>query len=259
MAWMDRIPYIFPVILCFALNATAQGDLEVYRGNQAFMEGDYEDAKKHYLEALVQNPESYKGTYNLGNTDYRQENYEQALLSYQQAIDKSATQLQKAEAYHNLGNTFLQSGKLEESIEAYKQALRIDPALNDTRYNLAYALQQLREQQQNQEQNKDQQQENEENQDKKNEEKKNQDQDKDQEGQEKEKKNQQDQEKGENKDGEQQKDREKGEEQQPRPVNLSPREAEQMLEAARNEDQRIQMMLQKKKNPGDPKKIEKDW
>jgi hypothetical protein len=42
-------------------------------------------------------------------------------------------------------------------------------------------------------------------------------------------------------------------------MNLSPREAEQMLEAAKEQDQKIQMQLKKQEKKADPKIIEKDW
>ena len=58
------------------------------------------------------------------------------------------------------------------------------------------------------------------------------------------------------KDGDQNEDGQ--EEAEPKPIQLTPREAEQLLEAAKNEDQKIQLQL-KKKQKGDPRKIEKDW
>ena len=77
----------------------------------------------------------------------------------------------KADAFHNLGNVFLSQKKYEQSITAYKEALKLRPNDMDTKYNLAYAQEMIKkEQQQNQEnQNQENQEENqEENQNKEN-------------------------------------------------------------------------------------------
>jgi Ca-activated chloride channel homolog len=248
--------YLFYLI---GVCAYSQHQNQLYHGNQSYLDGDFDQAQMYYQQALSGDPNIYEGNLNLGNTNFRKQDFEGAISLYQKAAENSIDDSRKAKALHNLGNTYLQNQKIDEAIDAYKDALRANPKADETRYNLAYAQnlkQQQQEQQQdqnqdqeNQDQNKDQkdQEKNEDNQDKK-------DQNKDNKEQEKEQK--------ENKDQQDQKDKsdqEKEQEQkaQPKPIELSPREAEQMLEAAKNEDQKLQMQLRKQQVK--TKNIDKDW
>jgi Ca-activated chloride channel homolog len=260
MMYCKHISLLSFVLVLLASTAHSQDQLDIYRGNTAYSKGEYETAKDHYNKAIDKNPNSYKGTYNLGNATYKAENFEDAVSHYQQAISSATDDVAKAEAMHNLGNTYLQSSKLEEAIKTYKDALRNNPTAEDTRYNLAFA-QKMMKQQEKEEQEKEEKGEDED---------KDKDKDKEEQEQEEEDKGDKEEEKDgekeedEDKEGEEEKEKdptEEGEEQekeQPKPINLTPREAEQMLEAAKNEDQKIQMQL-KQKQPSSAKKIEKDW
>ena len=66
------------------------------------------------------------------------------------------------DAYYNLGNTYFQQKKLPEAAEAYKNALRRNPLDDEARYNLAYVLELMK---QNQDDKNDQNQDNRQNQD----------------------------------------------------------------------------------------------
>ena len=58
-------------------------------------------------------------------------------------------------ALYNVGNTLFKQNKFEESIEAYKQALRHNPNDDDARYNLELAKEKLKQQQQQQKKDQD--------------------------------------------------------------------------------------------------------
>jgi len=249
--------YLFSLIGMYAF---AQHQNQLYHGNQSYLDGDFDQAQMHYQKALSGDPNIYEGNLNLGNTNFRKQDFEGAISLYEKAADNSTDALRKAKAFHNLGNTYLQNQKIDEAIEAYKNALRANPKSDETRYNLAYALN-LKQQQQEQEQDKDQDQENQDQnkdnkqeQDDKNEDEKEQDKNKDKEEQDKGQK--------ENNDEQGKKDKpdqgeEKEQKAQPKPIELSPREAEQMLEAAKNEDQKLQMQLRRQQ--AKTKSIDKDW
>ena len=72
------------ILISFTGVIFAQENLELYRGNKSFEKGDYESAKGHYQNALSDNPNSFKGTYNMANANYKEENLEDALAQYQQ-------------------------------------------------------------------------------------------------------------------------------------------------------------------------------
>ncbi len=114
-----------------------------------------------------------------------------------------------------------------QAIEAYKNALRLNPGDADTRYNLAWAMAQAQQQQQ-QQQNQDQKKEEEEQQ-------------------------QQQQ---------QQQQQEQQQQEQPREVNpkeISKQDAERMLEAMKNAEQKTMEKLKKEQKAGVAGKREKDW
>ena len=60
----------------------------------------------------------------------------------------------KSEAYYNLGNNFLKQQQIEDAINSYKEALRINPSDEQSRYNLSKALSLINEE--DKEKNKDQ-------------------------------------------------------------------------------------------------------
>lgn len=264
-----KCSYTIPMMLLtlvLSIHGAAQGKLELYEGNEAYRDGDFAKAEQLYDQALSKDPANTEGAFNRGNATYRQENYASATEYYQRVAEQAEDPTLKAQALHNLGNTQLQAQKFEEAVKSYKNALRINPQDDDTRYNLAYAQRLLKQQQQQQEQQQDQQQDQqdkEDQQDKKEQDQQKQDQKDDQEkDNESSEQDKQDKEK-EKQDKEQQQDKgeqnedEAQQQKQPKPIELSPREAEQMLEAAKNQDQKLQMQLRKQK--GKTKNIDKDW
>lgn len=235
-----------------------KGTQQVREGNNAYEEGDYDAAMEHYQKALELNPDLYEAVYNAANTAYQQQNMEEAATRYGQAANMARTDQGKVAAYHNLGNALLNQKKFKESVEAYKNALRLDPTADDTRYNLSYALQKLREQEQKQ--NKDKQ--DKENQDQNKDQKNQQDQNKENKQDKQDEKNKQDQENKENQDQQDKKDgQDKQEQQQQRPEEqkINRQDAERLLDAARNEDKKVLMRLHQKPQKAEQRNIEKDW
>lgn len=254
---MKKRLFIFIGFVLLAEFAQAQS-VDMYLGNKAMETGDLDKAEMLYNKALEKQSNLFEGQYNLGNVAYKKGDYETAANQFQQAVSLAQTNEQRAKAYHNLGNSQLQSKKYEESIKSYKESLKLNPQDDETRYNLAYAQKMLKQQQQqNQDQNKDQDKQDQENKDQEKQEQK--DQDKNSENKDnKDKQEQEEKEKQESKDGNENK-QEDGDQKQPKPVNLSPREAEQLLEAAKEEDQKLQMQMHKQPKKSNPKIIDKDW
>ncbi|MEY3368686.1 MAG: hypothetical protein RI973_1841 [Bacteroidota bacterium] len=112
------------------------------KADKAYKSGNYAEAEINYRKALEQQPTT-KGSYNLGNTTYRQQRYDEALKHYEAAAADAKDKDTKAKAYHNLGNAHFKAGNYEKSIEAYKNALRLNPQDQDTRQNLVNALRRL--------------------------------------------------------------------------------------------------------------------
>ena len=216
---------IFVTLTCCAFRAEAQQVPKYIRhGNNNYEEGKYKDAEIDYRKAISHDSTSVKGNFNLGNALYKQNKYNESAAAYQKLSQSTIENADKAKIFHNLGNSLLENKKYEESINAYKQSLRLKPKDDDTRYNLAYALSKLKQQQQNK-QNKDQ------------------------------KKNDKQQQKQQEK----QKQQEQKQIQQPQNKKMSKQDADRMLEALKNNEKKTLDKLKKEKAKAARVQVEKDW
>lgn len=204
----------------------------IRKGNARYQSGDFVAAEESYKQALESKANSERGIFNLGNAYYRQERYEEAAQQFGLASRMAGDKLQKAQAFHNMGNALMELKQYDKSIEAYKGALRLNPNDEETRYNLAYAQQMLKNQQQNQQQNPDQQ---------------------------KKQDNQEQNEEQQDQDQQKQEDSEQSQSSEGKPKNLSPEEIQRMLEALQYEEEKLQQQLQKNKARGQRRQLEKDW
>jgi len=233
----------------------SQKENKFIRGGNKLYNGDkFNDAEIEYRKSIEADNESYKGRFNLADAMYKQENYEEAIKLFENLASMDVNAEDRAEAYHNLGNSLFQTQKFEESINAYKNALRQNPDDFDTKYNMELAKKMLKQQQQQQQQQQDQDQDK----DKKD------DQEKNEEQQQQDKKDQQDQQ--DKKEQQQQQDQEKNQEQQQQQQQqmqekqISKEDAERMLEALKNDEQKTLEKLKKQKlQKARGRKTEKDW
>ena len=120
-------------------------------GNALYEQENYPEAEIRYRKAQEQSP-TYEGLFNLADALYKQKRYDEVLNILKQISRDEVAGPQAPDAYYNLGNTYFQQKKLPEAAEAYKNALRRNPLDDEARYNLAYVLELMK---QNQDQNKD--------------------------------------------------------------------------------------------------------
>ncbi|MDM8254497.1 tetratricopeptide repeat protein [Phocaeicola barnesiae] len=227
----------FILLMLLTVSAVAFGqktDRDYLRsGNKLYKDSLFVKAEVDYRKALEVNPKSSAAMYNLGNSLLMQQKAQEAMEQYQAASRLEKDKAKLAQIYHNMGVILQSSKKLPECIEAYKESLRNNPHDNETRYNLALAQKQLKDQQQNQ------------NQDKQQEQKQDQKQDEQQQN-----KDQQDQDK---------KDQQQNNQQQQQNQNeMSKENAEQLLNAAMQDEKNVQDKV-KKQIQIQGKKLDKDW
>ncbi|SEA39955.1 Ca-activated chloride channel family protein [Xylanibacter ruminicola] len=141
-------------LLLVAITASAQTDRQYIReGNKQFRVGQYDKAEVSYRKAVEKNPKNPQAAYNLGNALMAQKKDSAAVQQFEQATRIETNPLRKAAAYHNMG-VICQTHKMYgEAIEAYKNALRLNPNDDETRYNLVLCKKQKQKQDQNQQQN----------------------------------------------------------------------------------------------------------
>ena len=127
-----------------SLSAFAQIEKkEVRSGNNLYEKEKYAESAVKYRKALEKNPNSVKAMFNLGDALYKQGQHEEAAQVFNEAIPLVKDEEQReilAKTLYNLGNSLLKADKLEPSIQSYKNSLRANPNDQDAKYNLAYAL-----------------------------------------------------------------------------------------------------------------------
>ena len=111
----------------------------VRRGNRHYAHERFEEAVGQYERALEAAPECFEARYDLGNALYRAGRYdgaEQAMRAA--AADTLRSDDERAEAFFNLGDAQFRQEKYREALESYKQSLRLNPADAEAKYNYAY-------------------------------------------------------------------------------------------------------------------------
>ena len=263
-----------------AIKAAVEANNYVYEGNERLTDNEFVEAEAEYRKAISRDAKNANAPYNLGNAYYNNENMGEAFGRYQQAAKVASEKEDKHSAYHNMGNVFMKNKEYEKAVEAYKNALRNNPNDEETRYNYALAKELLEKENQggggDNDQNQDQNQDQDQNKDQ-NKEGDNKDQEGDQEEQDNQDQNDKEGESDEDKEGENEQDQDKGDDkedkkdekeggdqpkdqpQQPRPNQLSPQQVQNLLEAANNEENKVQDKINLQKAKGAKVKTEKDW
>lgn len=116
---------------------------KVEEGNKSYAEGAFDQAEIDYREALktAEGKSQSTAQFNLGDALYKQERWKEALEAYGKSLVGVEDPKLKAEIYHNMGNAWMQADEVANAIENYKQALINDPTDEETRQNLAKAIQ----------------------------------------------------------------------------------------------------------------------
>ncbi len=230
----------------------------VRRGNRDIEKERYHDAEIKYRKALEENRLMEEAGFNLGNSLYLQDKYQEADSQYFDIASRAKNDSLKEASYYNLGNSFYKSEQYDGAVQAYKQALRINPDDEDARYNLAMAQKKLKDSEgQNGGQNQDQQNQNQQNQNQQNQNQQNQNQqNQQQQNQDEQQGQEQQQQQGQQGQQDEQQD---GEQQEAQQMNISKDDAERMLEALKNNEQKTLQKVQESKTKGQKVKIDKDW
>lgn len=263
-----KLEYLLAIALALPVTVCAQRDDRdfVRKGNKLFSDSLYVKAEENYLKALDVNSGSTEASYNLANSYLYQQKGQEAAEQYVKAATAmelerdrlinsqkaSAKEIKSAkdrtaQAYHNLGVVMQAAQDYAKAVAAYQQALRNNPLDDETRYNLALAMHQLKEQQnqnqdqqdQNQDQQQDQQQQQQDQQ---------QNQQQDQQNQQQDQQNQ-----------DQQQEQEQNQQPQQNKDDMSRENAEQLLQAAMQDEKDVQERVQQMMQAQSKGKLEKDW
>jgi Ca-activated chloride channel family protein len=230
------ITSLFFLLLIIDPSVLAQGGKKYIRqGNKKYENELYQESEILYRKSLDKDQSSYEANFNLGDALYKQEKYEDASRRFSDLTDEKENKTDLGKIYHNLGNSLLKENRIQESIEAYKNALRNNPNDQDTKHNLAYAKNLLRQQQQSQQQQQQQDQNDQEEQD------------------------QQKQDQNQQQNQEQEDQRQEQMEQEHQKNQISEEDANRILEALQQDEEKLLEKLKKQKAQARRVTVLKDW
>ncbi|ERT62144.1 tetratricopeptide repeat protein [Prevotella sp. BV3P1] len=219
---------LFVMAMCVT-NVYAQSDRQFIRsGNKLYRSQNYAKAEAEYRKAIAKNGQNPQALYNLGCALMMQQKDSAAIVQYENAGKLESSKSRKAKIFHNIGVICQNHQMYGEAIEAYKESLRNNPDDNETRYNLALCKRQQKNQKQNggEQKKKD-----------------------DQKGKDKQKK-----------DDQQQKQQDQQQQQKNKPKDrMSKENAEQLLNAATQQEKATQQRMKKAMRQSGKKKLKKNW
>ena len=235
--WLSNLfrrgrPAAMLILLIFSLSAAAQTDRDfIRRGNRLMRDSVYDKAQVQYQKAIEKDNTNPISHFNLGNALLYQNKAEDAMKEYETAARLEKDKLRLAQIYHNMGVVLQAAKQFDKAVACYRNSLRNDPTNDETRYNYALSLFQLKKNQGGQD---------------------NQDQQKDDNGQDEKQEKQQEQQKQQDK---------KDEQQQPQPQQdqMSRENAEQMLNAAMQDEKATQEKIQQAQQKRQQKQLQKQW
>lgn len=252
--------FVAAVFMC-SLSVSAQVDRkDVRAGNRKFGRGEWKEADISYRKALVKDSLSVAANYNLANTLYRQQSYDEAGKMLEKIKDMAVSRPDASDYYYNTGDVAVAKKDWQAAVDAFKESLLRNPGDMDAKENYIYAKKMLENQknggggnnqdQNNQDQNKDQNNGGDQDQNQQNQQ--NQDQNKDQ-NQNNDQNNQGQNQQNKGNDGQ---DQQAGQQ----PVKISPQQAQQMLKAIQAKEKETQDKVNKEKADAlKSRQKEKNW
>ena len=132
--------FLFTICIIFVpvIGLASSADQKAMEGMDLYKQNAFDKASQKFLEAHQGKPNDPKISYNLGNSQYKEGKFDEALKDYSRLLDDKTDTTIKQKSAYNIGNTLFRMNKLEESINAYKKALDLDPSDMDAKFNLEF-------------------------------------------------------------------------------------------------------------------------
>lgn len=261
MRWFRNIVAVMTMLCALSLTVSAQVDRhDVRAGNRKFRKGDWKAADISYRKALVKDSTSVPANFNLANTLYRTENYDEAAKTMEKIKDSAPSSANAADYFYNVGDIAIAKKDWQGAVNAFKESLLRNPGDLEAKENYIYAKKMLENQQNGGGGNGQDDQDNQDNQQNKNDKNdqngqgdQNQDQNKDKNQDQNQNQNQNDQ------NNQSQQNNQSGQ-QDGQQMKISPQQAQQMLRAIQAKEKETQDKVNKEKAEAlKSRQKEKNW
>ena len=148
MRWFRNIVAVMTMLCALSLTVSAQVDRhDVRAGNRKFRKGDWKAADISYRKALVKDSTSVPANFNLANTLYRTENYDEAAKTMEKIKDSAPSSANAADYFYNVGDIAIAKKDWQGAVNAFKESLLRNPGDLEAKENYIYAKKMLENQQ----------------------------------------------------------------------------------------------------------------
>lgn len=143
----------FPlIILTFFFLLTASVPDRARQANEAFQNRDFETAERLFREAINDNPNDARLYFNHGTTLTLMGRQDEAVEAFERFRMIERDPVLRAMADYNIGNIFAEAEHWEMAAELYRMALLQNPDDEDAIHNFEFAMRQLHQPQDEQDQ-----------------------------------------------------------------------------------------------------------
>ncbi len=110
-----------------------------YLGKRAYEKAKFAKSSEKFSQVVIsKNKNGGIGNFNLGDSYYKQKDYDKAIAHYNVALlDRDFAH--RSFAYQNIGNAYFRQGDLDKAKKSYIEAIKEDPSNYQARLNLEIA------------------------------------------------------------------------------------------------------------------------
>jgi len=129
--------FIFALICGLIISSQA---VAAENPDELYRKGRFAEAEKVYARKDMDRPKDIRYRYNRGCAAYQNSDFKGAGAAFSSVLRRSEDEQVPFRAFYNLGNTSFKQGDFEAAVEQYRQALLCNPESEDARYNLELSL-----------------------------------------------------------------------------------------------------------------------
>ncbi|MCB4792000.1 MAG: tetratricopeptide repeat protein [Elusimicrobia bacterium] len=133
--------FIFLNLFFLSYNLYAGAPSKIRSGNAYFKKGDFQKSLDNYREAQINQPDNPAIHFNIGDSLYKMNQYDQANNEFNKAAVFNDKKLQ-SRVYYNLGNSSFRENKYDQALDYYKKAIELNPDDAEAKYNFEYVKRQ---------------------------------------------------------------------------------------------------------------------